>query len=235
MRPTQLVEDLARFVYSDINPDANEDLDLLTFLPKVKELSFSKTGLIYVQSSKADALYMIASGLVGVGQKVNSKLIITDICGPEVFLGLAVFAGKETCDESAQALTEVTLMEWSRADLYTLLGSESFPALAKVMADKLDKANKRIASFATEQIPQRLLRFLLNLGETYFEHYGEVVLPHIPHETISRYLGTSRENVTLTLNQFRGRKIINYTGREGIRFNTVVLSEELFGEGYGGR
>jgi len=239
MRPTQLVEDLARFVNSDMDGSTNdENLDLLTFLPRTDRLAFNRKDRIYDRVEHANYLYLVNSGLVLVAESVDG--VVIDICGQEDFFGFRCLSNVAKYLEHAEAVTDVEIMKWSRQELADLLRKDlgASLALAKVLADNLARANERIKSFGKEQISARLLRLLLYLGERYYEHDGEVILPHITHEVIARYLGTSREIVTSTLNDFKRRKMLDYAGRgneRGIRFKMDVLSYHLFGEDFGER
>ena len=93
------------------------------------------------------------------------------------------------------------------------------PRLAKALLQVLVRRNaentRRIESFSTESIEQRLVGALLRFSERLgtADKDGTFTMMAVTHELLSRYVGTSREIVTQHMNRFRKQGRVSYSRR----------------------
>ena len=83
---------------------------------------------------------------------------------------------------------------------------------------------QEIGEKCRERIVRGLLRFAHRLGEPAED--GSIRIPPLSQQTISEYVGTSREIVTLHMNQLRQQGLMRYS-RKGINIYTDALSRQL--------
>jgi CRP-like cAMP-binding protein len=73
------------------------------------------------------------------------------------------------------------------------------------VGERLNQMEEQLAEVAFKRIPARLAGLLLRLME---EHEGDRVLRGYTHQHLADILGTYRETVSQTLNEFRQENII---------------------------
>ena len=117
-------------------------------------------------------------------------------------------------------------MMWGSAQIEEIM--EKRPRLAVAMVQMLGQRSldfvRRVQSFSTEDIGQRLSRSLMRFADRMGERQddgGTRMLP-LTHETLAQYVGTSREIVTHYMNRLRREGYVLYT-----RKNIVLYCEAL--------
>jgi CRP-like cAMP-binding protein len=69
----------------------------------------------------------------------------------------------------------------------------------------------RLQSFAIDKTPERVIRALLRFAErmgTRAED-GCIAIPPLTHQVIAQYVGTTREIITLQMNQLRHKGLLS--------------------------
>lgn len=200
-------------------------------LPQKTVVRYRKREIIYSECCPVTHLCLILEGAV------ESILFQDD--RPETLLDVYVagdFFG-ENClldfgrmGERVVALDRVSLISWSGLEITR--AAESHPgfglALLRILALRNLEHAERLRSLATEKTEERvaraLLRFAARLGTR--EPDGTVRIRPLTHQSLSDYVGTSREVVTLCMNSLRQQGRLNYS-REGIAVNPAALRECL--------
>jgi CRP/FNR family transcriptional regulator len=129
-------------------------------------------------------------------------------------------------------------MAWPASDVEALVAKRPRLAIAllQVVAQRNIDFIRRIQSFSLDSIEGRLARLLLHfagrLGTP--EGDGSVRMMPFTHETLSRYVGTSREIVTQHMSRFRREGRVSYSRRNGIvvyrhSFQGLLGTEESSG------
>jgi CRP/FNR family transcriptional regulator, cyclic AMP receptor protein len=91
-------------------------------------------------------------------------------------------------------------------------------ALLQILAQRSVEFGHRIESFSADTIARRLARALVRFSERMGQRNAEdgpVQMMPFTHELLSQYVGTSREIITLYMNQFRREGYLDYS-RQGI-------------------
>ena len=144
--------------------------DPLAFLPRRKPQRFQKDQTIYTPDDPADSLFLVVDGTVKLSRISDSgRETVLDFCSADSFFGESAIMGRRDRGESAVALDDSSVMEWTRDELGHLMmrTPELGPSMLRVMAAKLYDADSRIESLAIDQIAQRLVKVLLRLGDQF--------------------------------------------------------------------
>ena len=90
-------------------------------------------------------------------------------------------------------------------------------ALLQILVQRTSDFTHRIESFSADNVARRLARSLIRFSERLGTSAddGSVRMEPFTHELLSQYVGTSREVVTLYMNQFRRQGYLRYS-RKGM-------------------
>jgi CRP/FNR family transcriptional regulator len=187
---------------------------------------------IYSSGDPAINIYLVISGRVRVGRRAENgrEVAIAIYETDDVFGESALIQPKRT--GCAVALEDTKVMLWTAAQIESV-GNENprlFLALLQSMTKRLNRFEKRIESFMVESAQARLARALIELAGAGRDAGGEPVhISHVTHELLASYVGTTREVVTLFMNQFRRRNYLTYS-RKGITIYPDCLWKVVLGE-----
>jgi CRP-like cAMP-binding protein len=97
-------------------------------------------------------------------------------------------------------------------------------ALLQWLTQRSIELTRRIESFSSEQIDQRLVRSLIHLSQRFGQTLedGSIRMMPITHALLSRYVGTSRELVTQRMNEFRQLGYVWYSRKEIVLYPDAV-------------
>lgn len=173
--------------------------------------SFSAGDSVFVQGAKAEAVYLVASGLVKV-VRVTPEGYESVLC---VRRAGDYFCPVPLLDRGAQlgtavAISDVTLFSIERT-AFNELCQESSELLAIVQGDCLGEVRRllnRLETFAFRTIKERLAIALLREirhQETYNSSSKEI---HLTQKDLAGLVGASRERVSRILKEFERNSIV---------------------------
>ena len=86
----------------------------------------------------------------------------------------------------------------------------------RLLGQRLEYAERRLADFALNDIPARLDRLLAEFSERYgvLERDGVLIDIPLPHREIASIVGSTRESVTVRLNAMRREGTIDFVRRK---------------------
>ena len=209
---------------------------VLAHLPVSRLTNYGKGQVIYNPYDLPTHLYRVVTGLVGISQIAGEgRQILLEIVRPDELFGESAFAGAPGRSQRATALQDAEVMAWTVSDMELLVLERPRlgVALLQLLAQRNAEFTRRIESLSIDSIDRRLARSLLRFSERLGspEEDGAVRMMPFTHEMLSRYVGTSREIVTLYMNRFRKRGYVSYS-RDGIRVYGDTLKTWLDGSGY---
>jgi CRP/FNR family transcriptional regulator len=211
--------------------NAREIEDALMYLPRKPVTDYRKGEDIFGENQPSRGLHLIVQGRVKVSVPLDDGAqAVVDILTIDDFFGESCLLGVDQYAERAVALEPVTLMSWSRPEIEEQV--ERQPRLGVALLQMFVKRGldyeERLQSFALDKTPERLVRSLLRfagrLGAR--SEDGSVKIPPLTHQTISEYVGTSREIVTFRMNYLRQQGLLRYS-RKGILVDMDALREHL--------
>lgn len=192
--------------------------DPLEHLPRSEVLGFRKGQLIYGPEQPSNRLYLVIEGKVKVSRRAEyGREVVVDIYGRDEFFGEAAFIGQPQWSEEARAFENSRLMAWSVAEIDALTAKQPrlMLALLQILIQRNVELTQRIESFSVDDIGRRVARTLKRLSERMGTPSpdGSIQLVPLTHELLSKYVGTSREVVTLHMNRFRRKGYLRYSRR----------------------
>lgn len=194
-------------------------------------MRYPKGQIIFSAGDVADRVYYIEEGYVKIYRldQEGRKITVGTIRNPGELMGLSetLYHGERTC--YAEAISDVEMVKLTRDDFYTLLGQDRDLAInvAVILGIRMREAEGIIHELVSQQVPGRLALLLLKIAERYgrADEDGITIHLRLTHEEIASMIGTTRQTVTQTLNQFKREKSIRVVGRMIKILNSAKLEQ----------
>ncbi|MDN7240601.1 Crp/Fnr family transcriptional regulator [Planococcus sp. N028] len=183
-------------------------------LPLLKERSFKKNHLLMFENDESDEVYIIRSGLLKVFRLHEDKEIVLSIAMPGEILGeVEALSLVDYRISSIEALEDVSAWQIRRKDFLQLV--EMYPVILKnaykILVERTRILNRliRYLSFydVRTKVANLIVDFYFNFGE--LTDAGYRIDLKINQSFLATMLGTSRESVSKTLNEFQDEKLID--------------------------
>ena len=168
------------------------------------------------------------------------RQVVVDIYTTDKFFGETAFLDSHLRDERAAALEDNTkLMSWPTSEIEDIASRNPRLAIAllQIMVQRSIEFGHRIESFSVDTIARRLARTLVHFSEGMGQRNtqdGHRQTMSFTHELLSQDVGTSREIITVYMNQFRRKGYLDYS-RKGILLNGDALKDWLTSSGWSSR
>src|SRR5688572_12639953 len=175
---------------------------------------------VYRAGEQADALYVIVKGrikLCRIEPNTDREAVIDILPQGSLFGDSALYSTAGQRENCAVAYEPCTLLKIPAPQFKTAMAEE--PQLReytfRLIGQRLERAEQRLADFALNAIPARLDRLLADFSNRYGVHESEGVLIDIslPHREIASIVGSTRESVTVRLNAMRREGTIEFVNR----------------------
>ena len=203
----------------------------LIYLPRKSTRDVRRGNVIYDPERPSNGIHLVIRGRVKVCRRAGERSsIVMEIYSADEFFGESSLVEPNSPREIAVALENTSLMSWTAAEIEQQVERQPEMGLAfiQMLARRLLDYEARIESLNREKCRERiirgLLRFAHRLGEP--SDAGAVRIPPLSQQTISEYVGTSREIVTLHMNQLRQQGAMRYS-RKGIEVYPDALNRCL--------
>jgi CRP/FNR family transcriptional regulator, cyclic AMP receptor protein len=182
---------------------------------------------IYFPHQNRNKLYFAKDGFIKLGyiDEAGNEVIKEIIQKGEVF-GQLTLEKNNNQDEFAQAYkSDVSLCAFTMEDFIRILQRKPEMAIAFSfhLGNKLRKVENRLLNILNKDVKSRLAQLLLQLAadkKAIVNNTG-VIDKFLTHDDIAKLIGSSRQTVTTTLNQFEKENIITITKKE-ILINDVA-------------
>ncbi len=211
-------------LFSDLNRSELEKLQHL-----LVEKQYKKGENILVQNEKGDSLYIIAHGKVKVvlyGDK--GKEIILSILKEGDFFGEMALLDEDVRSAYVITLEKTSVLILSREVFLNWINTHHQTAikLLKHLISRLRHADEVISNLSLLDVYGRIARYIIDLVKKEGRDIGnEFVIDNRPtHNTIASQIGSTRETVTRTINDFIKRGIIRQSGRMLFVRKNFILS-----------
>ncbi len=176
-------------------------------MDRTTTMSTCRRGKIFYQAEDtSEVLFILKKGRVQLYRLTpdGKKLVVADIGAGSIFGEMAVI-GQGMHNTFAEAMEDCLLCVMSRHDVERLILGK--PAVAiqvmNILAQRLHRAETRLEDMAFKSVSGRLASLLLTLCEDQGDRiYGYT------HQDLADAVGTYRETVTLTLNEFKSKNLI---------------------------
>jgi len=182
-------------------------------------LDFRRRRFVYRAGEPADCLYAIIQGRVKLCRidETGREAVIDILPEGSLFGESALYSAAGQRANSAIAYENSRLLRIHVADFKRGMAEEVrlHDYTFRLIGQRLDHAERRLADFTLNAIPARLDRLLAEFSVRYGVSEPEGVLIDIPlpHREIASIVGSTRESVTVRLNAMRREGTIEFVKR----------------------
>ncbi|HJX89487.1 MAG TPA: Crp/Fnr family transcriptional regulator [Pyrinomonadaceae bacterium] len=183
-------------------------------------LDFRRRRFVYRAGEPADCLYAIINGrvkLCRIESDTSREAVIDILPEGSLFGESALYSAAGQRANSAVAYENLRLLRIHVADFKRGMAEDDrlHDYTFRLIGQRLDHAERRLADFALNAIPARLDRLLAEFSDRYGVSEPEGVLIDIPlpHREIASIVGSTRESVTVRLNAMRREGTIEFVNR----------------------
>ena len=187
---------------------------------------------IYFPFQNHNKLYFAKDGFIKLGyiDEAGNEIIKEIIQKGEVFGQLTLEKNNEA-DEFAQAYkSNVSLCAFTMEDFLRLLQKKPQMAIAFSfhLGNKLRKVENRLLNILNKDVKSRLIQLLLQLAadNNSIADNRAVIDKFLTHDDLAKLIGSSRQTVTTTLNQFEKQHLITIA-KKNIAINDVALFKKI--------
>jgi CRP-like cAMP-binding protein len=183
-------------------------------------LDIRRRRFIYRAGDTPDALYLIARGRVKLCylEADTAREAVIDILPGGALFGEFALYGSGARQMCAVAYEQSRLLRLPVDEFRCAMGEsrELYDYTFRLVGQRLSRTERRVADFALDPIPARLEKLLVELSERYGRHEPEGVLIDLtlPHREIASIVGSTRESVTVRLNDMRRAGMIEFVDRK---------------------
>lgn len=200
-------------LFSELAPP---ELEKLATLLKRKRLRGGET--LFLEGSAGSHLYVITAGAVRIlTRSMDGREVQVALLGPLDVIGeLSALDGKPRSGEAQAAeATELYMLSASSLKAFVLDHPKVAWELLKVLANRLRKADEAVADAAFLDVPGRVAKRLIELGEAQGTETSEGLRIGIPltQEELAAMIGATREGVNRAISAFRSMGILERRGR----------------------
>jgi len=197
---------------------ALDDAASASLLASMVSVKIPKGTILFAEGDGGDQLYVIAEGKLKLGTSSgDGRENLLSILGPgEMFGELSLFdPGPRT--STATAVTDAKLLSLGQEKLLPWLVENpkvSLQLLAR-LAQRLRRTNEAVGDLVFSDVPGRVAKALIDLGERFGEKTDEGLYVHhdLTQEELAQLVGASRETVNKALADFAGRNWLKLDGR----------------------
>jgi CRP/FNR family cyclic AMP-dependent transcriptional regulator len=216
LTPSDRAEIIRRLDFgSSLNENLVSDLSNSSVI-----LDFRRRRFVYRAGEPADCLYAIINGrvkLCRIETDTTREAVIDILPEGSLFGESALYSTAGQRANSAVAYENSRLLRIHVADFKRGMAEDDrlHDYTFRLIVQRLDHAERRLADFALNAIPARLDRLLAEFSDRYGVSEPEGVLIDIPlpHREIASIVGSTRESVTVRLNAMRREGTIEFVNR----------------------
>jgi len=179
--------------------------------------------IFYMPEETGEVLFLLKKGRVQLYRlSPGGKKLVVATLGPGTIFGEMSLVGQGMHNTFAEALDDCLLCVMSRTDVERLMREKPEVAfrVVEALGERMTSLESRLEDIAFKSIPARLASLLLRLAD---EQGDDNVVSGHTHQDLAEMLGTYRETITQTLNDFKGeglvaisRKRVEIADRDGL-------------------
>lgn len=184
-------------------------------------LEFRRRRFIYRSGDPADSLFAIAAGrvkLCRMEQNSAREAVIDILSKGSLFGECALYSTSGLRENCAVTYEQTSLLRIPAGAFQESMAEDGrlHNYTFRLIGQRLENAERRLADFALNAIPQRLERMLAEFSERYgvVGERGVLIDIPLPHREIAAIVGSTRESVTVRLNAMRRAGTIDFVNRK---------------------
>lgn len=176
----------------------------------------ARYSFIYLPGEPSDTIYFLAKGMVKIGtHSGDGKEVIKSLIHPLAMFGELGLVGESERQEFAQVLREDVHLYTLKVEDFQELMRSNFELSNNVMqlfGSRLIKAENKLESLIFKDARTRIIEFIKDAVDKQGRRVGyEMLLKHsLTHQDIANITCTSRQTVTLVLNELKKSDLIYF-------------------------
>ena len=197
----------------------------------LNEHAFSKGAVLYRNSELADSVFLVKSGSFKAEcSSTTGRKFIKEIYMPgELFGELSLFNSHYL--ETVSSLEQSTVIAIKKSDFKRMLAEnpQMNSMINLLIGSRRIQLEKRFETLVFKDSRTRIVEFLLQLAERNGRVVGfemEVKI-NLTHQDIARINFTSRQKVTILMNELKAKKIISFNRRRILFRDLNLLKKEI--------
>lgn len=193
------------------NIEIFQDLSMSELAEMDRQLTMSTSApgkIFYMPEDSGEVLFLLKKGRVQLYRiSPNGKKLVVSTLGPGSIFGEMSLVGQGMHNTFAESIDECILCVMSRADIERLMHEKPTVAFrfVEALGERLTYMESRLEEIAFKGIPARLASLLLRLAS---EQGKKNVISGFTHQDLGEMLGTYRETITQTLNDFKADGLV---------------------------
>lgn len=202
------------------------------FLPKFgRSQRFAAGQVVYDYGDAPNHLYLVKAGVVRTSVLSSAgKELVTGVWGAGEVFGQFCLCQRRERTERAVVVEEAELVRLGVEELIQLVSRrEGALAMLQLFCHRISALEEKVAELAFANVRTRLGLLLLRLAKDGVAHPdGSVLCEDYPtHEEMARHIGTTREQVTSILAQFRRSGAVDYRRTGPMRVFPERLEQQI--------
>lgn len=205
-------------VFSYLDESEKEEL-----ARNVTYMNFSRHDILFNQKMPSDHAVYIINGLIKVYKGGRGdRLICLSLTGPGQFAGLSSVFGSKEYRYSASAIesTEALMIRGEALETAIRKNGRFASELFKIISTEVLDISEKLVNFSMKQLPGRVADLIRYFSDDVF-HSEDFTVP-LTRQELAELIGTTKESLIRTLNEFKNDKIIELDGRR-----IKIISPEL--------
>ena len=195
--------------------------------------TFARRAPIYQAGDERDAVYGLIEGHVKVlgDDREGHRRALLDILPPGTIFGEDALHSGGRRDRTAIAYDNVTAARIPKAEFQLLLAEHPplYGYVFRLVGERLARAESKVLDLSLDGIARRLAKFLVEMASRYgaLQDGGGVLINlKLPHREIAELVGSTRESVTVHLNDLRRGGLIEFSDRKILITDLPSLSAQ---------
>jgi CRP-like cAMP-binding protein len=191
--------------------------DELKRLSEMMEMKVKpRYSFIYMPGDPSDVIYFLARGTVKIGtHSVDGKEVIKSLIHPMAMFGELGLIGESERQDFAQALKEDVNLYVLKVEDFKKIMRQNFDLCNKIISlfgSRLVRAESKLESLIFKDARTRIIDFIKDAVHQRGRRVGyEMLLKHsLTHQDIANITCTSRQTVTLVLNELKKSDLIYF-------------------------
>lgn len=176
----------------------------------------NKHSFIYLPDEDSNKVFFLSKGAIKIGtHSYDGKEVIKSLIHPKAVFGELGLVGEQKRSDFAQALKEEVSVYTIPVSSLKALMRQNFELSERIMqllGNRLIKAEAKLESLIFKDARTRIIEFIRDSVEKRGQKVGfEMLLKHsLTHQDIASITCTSRQTVTLVLNELKKSELIYF-------------------------
>lgn len=177
--------------------------------------------VVYLPGDPGNSLFIVNGGRIKISKVTrDGKALTLNYVGPSEVFGETCLIEGGPREEMAEAMENSMITELERGDVEKLLQNHAQLGfqLTRILAQRRRELENKLETLVFRDVTSKLAELLLQLSEEYGveDSRGTMVALKITHQELANLIGSTRETVSLTLSQFKRKRLICTEGRKVI-------------------